>query len=129
MALGYDVAGDPVYCDIAKMPHLLIAGATGMGKSVCINSMIVSLIYKSTPQEVRLILVDPKKVELNIYNGMPHLHVPVISDPNKAAGTLAWAVKEMERRYELIESVGVRNIQNYNEITYGDPEKSLYRRW
>lgn len=125
VALGYDVAGDPVYCDIAKMPHLLIAGATGMGKSVCINSMIVSLIYKSTPQEVRLILVDPKKVELNIYNGMPHLHVPVISDPNKAAGTLAWAVKEMERRYELIESVGVRNIQNYNEITYGDPEKEF----
>lgn len=125
VALGYDVAGNPVYCDIAKMPHMLIAGATGMGKSVCINSIIVSLIYKSTPQEVRLILVDPKKVELNIYNGMPHLHVPVISEPSKAAGTLAWAVTEMERRYELIESVGVRNIQNYNEITYGDPEKEF----
>ncbi len=124
-ALGSDVAGAPVYCDIAKMPHLLVSGATGMGKSVCINSIIVSLLYKSTPQEIRLIMVDPKKVELNIYNGIPHLHVPVVSDAKKAAGTLAWAVTEMERRYELIESVGVRNIQNYNEITYSDPEKEF----
>ncbi len=124
-ALGSDVAGAPVYCDIAKMPHLLVSGATGMGKSVCINSIIVSLLYKSTPQEIRLIMVDPKKVELNIYNGIPHLHVPVVSDAKKAAGTLAWAVTEMERRYELIESVGVRNIQNYNEITYNDPEKEF----
>ncbi len=124
-ALGSDVAGAPVYCDISKMPHLLVSGATGMGKSVCINSIIVSLLYKSTPQEIRLIMVDPKKVELNIYNGIPHLHVPVVSDAKKAAGTLAWAVTEMEHRYELIESVGVRNIQNYNEITYNDPEKEF----
>ena len=124
-ALGSDVAGTPVYCDIAKMPHLLVSGATGMGKSVCINSIIVSLLYKSTPQEIRLLMIDPKKVELNIYNGIPHLHVPVVSDAKKAAGTLAWAVTEMERRYELIENVGVRNIQNYNEITYNDPEKEF----
>ncbi len=124
-ALGSDVAGAPVYCDIAKMPHLLVSGATGMGKSVCINSIIVSLLYKSTPQEIRLLMIDPKKVELNIYNGIPHLHVPVVSDAKKAAGTLAWAVTEMERRYELIENVGVRNIQNYNEITYNDPEKEF----
>lgn len=124
-ALGSDVAGAPVYCDIAKMPHLLVSGATGMGKSVCINSIIVSLLYKSTPQEIRLLMIDPKKVELNIYNGIPHLHVPVVSDAKKAAGTLAWAVTEMERRYELIENVGVRNIQNYNEITANDPEKEF----
>ncbi len=122
-ALGADVAGSPIYCDIAKMPHLLIAGATGTGKSVCINSIIMSLLYKSTPQEIRLIMIDPKKVELTIYNGIPHLHVPVVSDVKKAAGTLAWAVTEMERRYELIESVGVRNIKNYNKVTYNDPEK------
>lgn len=124
-ALGSDVAGTPVYCDIAKMPHLLVSGATGMGKSVCINSIIVSLLYKATPQEIRLLMIDPKKVELNIYNGIPHLHVPVVSDAKKAAGTLAWAVTEMERRYELIENVGVRNIQNYNEITANDPEKEF----
>ncbi len=124
-ALGADVAGSPIYCDIAKMPHLLVAGATGTGKSVCINSIITSLLYKSTPQEIRLIMIDPKKVELTIYNGIPHLHVPVVSDVKKAAGTLAWAVTEMERRYELIESVGVRNIQSYNEITYNDPEKEF----
>ncbi len=120
--LGADVAGAPVYLDIAKMPHLLIAGATGMGKSVCINSIIVSLLYKSTPDEVKLILVDPKKVELNIYNGIPQLLVPVVSDPKKAAGALAWAVTEMERRFELIEAVGVRNLQNYNEATKNDPD-------
>ncbi len=124
-ALGTDVAGNPIYCDIAKMPHLLVAGATGTGKSVCINSIITSLLYKSTPQEIRLIMIDPKKVELTVYNGIPHLHVPVVSDVKKAAGTLAWAVTEMERRYELIESVGVRNIQSYNEITYNDPEKEF----
>lgn len=122
-ALGTDVAGSPIFCDIAKMPHLLVAGATGMGKSVCINSIVMSLLFKSTPQEIRLIMIDPKKVELTNYNGIPHLHVPVVSDVKKAAGTLAWAVSEMEHRYELIESVGVRNIQGYNEITYNDPEK------
>ncbi|NLK40174.1 MAG: DNA translocase FtsK, partial [Clostridiales bacterium] len=114
--LGVDVAGAPIIVDLAKMPHLLIAGATGMGKSVCMNSIIVSLLYKATPDEVKLILVDPKKVELNIYNGIPHLLVPVVTDPKKAAGALHWAVTEMERRFELIEQAGVRNIQNYNKI-------------
>jgi len=121
VGLGMDVAGTPIYLDIAKMPHLLIAGATGMGKSVCINSMIVSLLYKATPEEVKLILIDPKKVELNIYNSLPHLLVPVVSDPKKAAGSLQWAVNEMERRFELIESVGVRDIYNYNMMTKDDP--------
>ena len=122
-ALGSDVAGAPVYCDISKMPHLLVAGATGMGKSVCINSIVVSMLYKARPDEVRLIMIDPKKVEFGVYNGIPHLHVPVVNDPKKAAGTLAWAVGEMDRRYGMIEGVGVRNIQGYNEVTKGDPEK------
>lgn len=120
-ALGEDVGGESVYLDIAKMPHLLIAGATGMGKSVCINSLIVSLLYNATPDEVKLILIDPKKVELNIYNGIPHLLVPVVSDPKKAAGSLSWAVSEMERRFGLIESVGVRDVNNYNKLTADDP--------
>ena len=120
-ALGEDVAGAYIYCDIAKMPHMLIAGATGMGKSVCINSIIVSLLYKSSPDDVRLILVDPKKVELNIYNGIPHLLTPVVSDPKKAAGSLAWAVAEMERRFALIEQVGVRDLKHFNEVTKDDP--------
>ncbi len=121
-ALGEDVAGETVYLDIGKMPHLLIAGATGMGKSVCINSLIVSLLYKASPEEVKLILVDPKKVELNIYNGIPHLLVPVVTDPKKAAGSLSWAVSEMERRFGLIEAVGVRDVTAFNEITKNDPE-------
>jgi DNA segregation ATPase FtsK/SpoIIIE and related proteins len=125
ISLGADVAGDPVYADIAKMPHLLIAGATGMGKSVCINSIIVSLLYRATPEEVKLILVDPKKVELNIYNGLPHLLVPVVSDSKKAAGALNWAVTEMERRYELIESVNVRDLKSYNKIAETDPDKEV----
>ncbi|MDD4773024.1 MAG: DNA translocase FtsK [Eubacteriales bacterium] len=123
VSLGQDVAGEAVYIDISKMPHLLIAGATGMGKSVCINSMIVSLLYKSTPDEVKLILVDPKKVELNIYNGLPHLLVPVVSDPKKAAGALSWAVNEMERRFTMIEEVGMRDLRGYNNITKNDSEK------
>ncbi len=125
VSLGDDVAGEPVYIDISKMPHLLIAGATGMGKSVCINSMIVSLLYKATPDEVKLILVDPKKVELNIYNGLPHLLVPVVSDPKKAAGALQWAVTEMERRFTLIEEVGMRDLRGYNNITKDDSEKEF----
>ncbi len=125
VSLGEDVAGAPVYLDIAKMPHLLIAGATGMGKSVCINSMIVSLLYKASPDEVKLILIDPKKVELNIYNGLPHLLVPVVSDPKKAAGSLQWAVTEMERRFTLIEEVGVRDLKTYNQVTKDDPEKEF----
>ena len=121
--LGKDVAGDPIYFDIAKMPHLLIAGATGMGKSVCMNSIIVSLLYKASPDDVKLMLIDPKKVEMNIYNGLPHLLVPVVSDPKKAAGALHWAVTEMERRYELIEGMGVRDLKNYNKAIADDPKK------
>jgi len=124
--LGMDVAGKPIYCDIAKMPHLLIAGATGMGKSVCINSLIVSMLYKATPDELKLILFDPKKVELSIYNGIPHLLVPVVSDPKRAAGSLCWAVGEMERRFALIEEVGVRDIKSYNEaIKYYEEREAL----
>ncbi len=116
VCLGKDVGGSPIMFDIAKMPHLLIAGATGMGKSVCINSIITSILYKATPDEVKLILIDPKKVEFNIYNGIPHLQIPVVSDPKKAAGALHWAVTEMERRYELIEEANTRKIEPYNEI-------------
>ncbi len=121
-ALGMDVAGSPVYLDVAKMPHMLIAGTTGSGKSVCINSLIISILYKARPDEVKFILIDPKKVELNVYNGIPHLLVPVVSDPKKAAGSLHWAVTEMERRYELIEGAGVRNIKGYNDSIANDPE-------
>ncbi len=122
VCLGMDVAGKPIYFNIDKMPHLLIAGATGMGKSVCINSLIVSILYKAKPDEVKLILVDPKKVEFNIYKEMPHLYVPVVSDPKKAAGVLATAVSEMERRFEMIEELNVRDITNYNRIAETDPE-------
>lgn len=122
-ALGVDVVGDPVYLDIAKMPHMLIAGATGMGKSVCINSLLVSLLCKASPDDVKIMLIDPKKVEFVPYSGIPHLIVPVVTDPKKAAGALHWAVEEMERRYGLIESVGCRNIFGYNEVTADDPEK------
>ncbi len=121
--LGMDVAGAPVYLDIAKMPHLLICGATGSGKSVCINSLILSILYKATPDEVKMLLIDPKKVEFNIYKEVPHLLVPVVSDPKKAAGSLHWAVTEMERRFELIEDVGMRDIKGYNEVTKNDPDR------
>ena len=123
VCLGMDVAGSPVYMDIAKMPHLLIAGATGMGKSVCINSFIISILYKARPDEVKFILIDPKKVEFSLYKGIPHLLVPVVNEPKKAAGALAWAVSEMERRFALIEEVGVRDIAGYNAATRNDPEK------
>ncbi len=123
--LGMDVSGAPVYLDIARTPHLLIAGATGMGKSVCINSLLVSLLYKARPEEVKLILIDPKKVELNIYNGIPHLLVPVVFDAKKAAGALHWAVTEMERRFELIESKNTRNIDQYNAAISDDPAREF----
>lgn len=122
VCLGENVAGEGVYFDIAKMPHILIAGATGSGKSVCINSIITSILYKASPEDVKLILIDPKKVELNIYNGIPHLLVPVVSEPKKAAGSLSWAVSEMERRFGLIEAVGVRDIKNYNKAVENDPD-------
>lgn len=115
MALGKDVAGECVVADIAKMPHVLIAGSTGSGKSVCINTLISSLIYKAKPSEVKLVMVDPKIVELSVYNGIPHLLIPVVTDPKKAAGALAWAVQEMENRYNLFASKGVRDLKGYNE--------------
>ena len=121
--LGADVSGRPVILDINKMPHLLIAGATGMGKSVCINSIVMSILYKAKPDEVKLILIDPKKVEFAMYRDLPHLLCPIVSDPKQAAGTLYCAVNEMERRFSLIEEVGVRNLAGYNEVTADDPER------
>ena len=113
-ALGKDVAGEEVVADIAKMPHVLIAGSTGSGKSVCINTLIASIIYKAKPSEVKLVMVDPKVVELSVYNGIPHLLIPVVTDPKKAAGALAWAVQEMVNRYSLFASKNVRDIKGYN---------------
>lgn len=114
VALGKDIAGQPIVCDLARMPHLLIAGATGSGKSVCINTMINSILYRSSPKEVRMILVDPKVVELQCYNNIPHLLIPVVSDPHKAAGALEWAVNEMMERYHKFQEKGVREIKGYN---------------
>ena len=114
-AVGKDIAGKVKVTDIAKMPHLLIAGATGSGKSVCINTIIMSILYKAKPDEVKLIMIDPKVVELSVYNGIPHLMIPVVTDPKKAAGALAWAVQEMENRYSLFASKNVRDIKGYNE--------------
>lgn len=114
-ATGKDIAGKPVVADIAKMPHLLIAGATGSGKSVCINTLIISILYKATPDEVRLIMIDPKVVELSVYNGIPHLFIPVVTDPKKAAGALNWAVSEMTSRYNAFAEYGVRNLGEYNK--------------
>ncbi|MDD6300657.1 MAG: DNA translocase FtsK 4TM domain-containing protein [Ruminococcus sp.] len=122
--LGVDVGGNPVYFDIPDMPHLLIAGATGMGKSVCINSIIMSLLYRAKPDEVKLILIDPKKIELAMYNDIPHLSVPVVTEPRKAAGSLNWAVVEMEKRYTLMQEVGgARTLNEYNAMIEGDPER------
>ncbi len=116
VALGRDIGGNVVVGDIAKMPHGLIAGATGSGKSVCINSIIVSILYKATPDEVKLLMIDPKVVELGVYNGIPHLLVPVVTDPKKAAGALGWAVTEMEKRYAMFADRGVRDIEGYNRF-------------
>ncbi len=114
-ALGKDIAGKPIVTDIGKMPHILIAGATGSGKSVCINTLITSILYKARPDEVKLIMIDPKVVELSVYNGIPHLLIPVVTDPKKAAGALFWAVNEMTRRYNLFAENNVRDMKGYNE--------------
>ncbi len=121
VCIGRDVAGQPVFGDLAKMPHLLIAGATGMGKSVCINSLLISVLYKARPDEVKLIMIDPKQVEFTMYNGIPHLLVPVVSDAKQAAGALMWAVEEMERRYNLLNALYVRSVDAYNDKVTADP--------
>ncbi|WP_026882282.1 FtsK/SpoIIIE family DNA translocase [Clostridium akagii] len=124
--LGKDIGGNCVIADLSKMPHILIAGATGSGKSVCINSLIVSIIYKYQPEDVKLLMVDPKVVELNMYNGIPHLLIPVVTDPKKAAGALSWAVNEMTKRYKTFADNNVRNIEGYNELyTKGKVDNKL----
>ena len=122
IALGKDIAGNAIVGDVSKMPHGLIAGATGSGKSVCINSIIVSILYKAKPDEVKLIMVDPKVVELGIYNGIPHLLLPVVTDPRKAASTLGWAVSEMEKRYQMFAASGVRDLDGYNRVCENDTD-------
>ncbi len=117
MALGKDISGQPVVADLSKMPHLLIAGATGSGKSVCINTIINSILYKATPDEVKFVMVDPKKVELGDYNGIPHLISPVVTDPKKAASALRWAVQEMDRRYEVFAANGVKDMPRFNKLS------------
>ncbi len=122
IALGKDVAGNVQLADIAKMPHVLIAGSTGSGKSVCINTIITSIIYHAKPSEVKFVMVDPKVVELSVYNGIPHLLIPVVTDPKKAAGALAWAVQEMDNRYNLFAEKGVRDLKGYNKAIENDEE-------
>ena len=120
VALGKDIAGNPIVTDLSKMPHLLIAGATGAGKSVCMNALILSILFKAHPQEVKMVLIDPKVVEFSTYNGIPHLLSPVVTDPKKAASALRWIVREMENRYDLFAEKGVKDIQGYNQILQTD---------
>jgi S-DNA-T family DNA segregation ATPase FtsK/SpoIIIE len=141
VALGKDISGRPYVTDLAKTPHLLIAGATGSGKSVCVNTIITSLVYRHSPQTLRLLMVDPKMVELSMYNDLPHLRHPVVTDNNEAAGVLKWAVLEMERRYALLSANGVRNLQDFNKRVdegqlmrspepvgeEGDPDRWIYQ--
>src|SRR6185437_15813685 len=115
MALGKDIEGMPYVLDLAKAPHVLAAGTTGSGKSVAVNSMVMSILLKATPEEVRFIMVDPKMLELSVYEGIPHLLLPVVTDSKKAALALRWAVEEMERRYQLLADCGVRNIASFNK--------------
>jgi len=123
VALGRGITGDIETMDIAKMPHILVAGTTGSGKSVCMNSMILSILYNATPDEVKLVMIDPKSVELTGYNGIPHMLIPVVTDPKKASGALAWAVKEMLNRYKSFSENNVRDIKGYNELSKMDPDK------
>ena len=123
VGLGKDVAGNVQLADISKMPHVLIAGSTGSGKSVCINTLITSIIYNAKPSEVKFVMVDPKVVELSVYNGIPHLLIPVVTDPRKAAGALAWAVQEMDDRYNKFASKGVRDLKGYNKAIEKDAEE------
>ncbi len=127
VGLGKDITGNIIVADLAKMPHLLIAGQTGAGKSVCINSIITSLLYKSSPKDVKLILIDPKMVELNVYNGIPHLMTPVVTDPKKAAGALQFVVREMEKRYETFAKRKVKDINRYNEVVEEAGEEKMPR--
>ncbi len=122
-AVGKDISGNCIIGDIGKMPHMLIAGTTGSGKSVCMNTLIISLLYKARPDEVKMIMVDPKMVELGIYNGIPHLLIPVVTDPKKAAGALQWTVTEMLRRYSLMRDEGVRDLESYNKAVANDPDR------
>ena len=122
-AVGKDISGNCIVGDISRLPHMLIAGTTGSGKSVCMNTLILSLLYKAKPDEVKLIMVDPKMVELGIYNGIPHLLIPVVTDPKKAAGALQWTVTEMMRRYRLMSEEGVRDLESYNKAIYNDPDQ------
>ena len=124
-ALGKDIGGSAIVGNIAKLPHLLIAGTTGSGKSVCMNCLILSLLYKASPEEVRLIMIDPKMVELGIYNGIPHLYIPVVTDPKKAAGALQWSVIEMLKRYRLFSECGVRDLAGYNALQKKNNEDIL----
>jgi len=124
-AVGKDIGGSCIVGNISKMPHMLIAGTTGSGKSVCMNSIIISLLYKAGPEDVKLIMVDPKMVELGIYNGIPHLLIPVVTDPKKAAGSLQWAVTEMLRRYKLMSDAGVRDLESYNSIITAEEGQKL----
>ena len=124
-ALGKDIVGKNVYADIARMPHLLIAGETGSGKSVCINTIIVSLIYGASPKDVQLILVDPKKVELKPYENIPHLRIPIVTDPKKAAGALNWAVAEMMNRYKIFAMKGAKDLPRYNAILAKEGKEKL----
>ncbi len=124
-SVGKDISGETVVADIGKMPHMLVAGATGSGKSVCINSLIMSILFKASPEEVKLLMVDPKVVELGIYNGIPHLLIPVVTDPKKAAGALNWAVQEMVNRYKLFADKGVRDLKGYNAMLTANNEQGI----
>ena len=115
LVLGKDISGNPVVVDLAKMPHLLVAGTTGSGKSVSLNAMLLSMLFKATPEQLRFIMIDPKMLELSVYDGIPHLLTPVITDMKDAANALRWCVAEMDKRYRLMASLGVRNITGYNQ--------------